>query len=164
MGVRIEKVDLPGIGVRHDLVTDAGRRISVVSLRDGEHDLGVFDRDDPDTCRETVALSDDEASALADLLGASVMMSRLTSFADGSTGVFTEQLELPTDSPYLNARLGDTQMRTRTSVSIVAIVRDGTVVPSPTPAEVLRARDVIVAVGTREGLDAASRLIAHGPG
>ena len=44
-----------------------------------------------------------------------------------------------------------------------AIVRDGAIIPSPTPAEPLRAGDVIVAVGTREGLDGVARLLANGP-
>jgi TrkA domain protein len=51
VGIHIEKVDLPGIGIRHDLVTEGGRRISVVSHRDGERDLGLFEVDDPDACR-----------------------------------------------------------------------------------------------------------------
>ncbi|MEI5584483.1 MULTISPECIES: cation:proton antiporter regulatory subunit [unclassified Agromyces] len=163
MGIRIEKVDLPGIGFRHDLVTEGGRRISVVSHRDGERDLGVFDEDDPDACRDSIPLNDDEAAALADVLGTSVMMSRLTSLSDETAGLFTEQIALPTDSPYLNHPLGHTKARTRTHSSIVAIVRDGQVIPSPTPSEVLRAGDVIVAVGTRQGLDAVARLLAHGP-
>ena len=162
VGIRIEKVDLPGIGFRHDLVTEGGRRISVVSHRDGERDLGVFDEDDPDACRDTIPLNDDEAAALADVLGTSVMMSRLTSLSDETAGLFTE-IALPTDSPFLNHPLGDTKARTRTHSSIVAIVRDGQLIPSPTPAEVLRAGDVIVAVGTRRGLDGVARLLAHGP-
>ena len=163
VGIRIEKVDLPGIGFRHDLVTESGRRISVVSHRDGERDLGVFDDDDPDACRDSIPLSDDEAAALADVLGAFVMMSRLTSLSDETAGLFTEQLALPTDSPYLNRPLGDTKARTRTHASIVAIVRDGQVIPSPTPADVLRAGDVLVAVGTRHGLDGVANLLTHGP-
>lgn len=163
VGIRIEKVDLPGIGFRHDLVTEGGRRISVVSHRDGERDLGVFDDDDPDACRDSIPLNDDEAAALADVLGASVMMSRLTSLSDETAGLFTEQIALPTDSPYLNRPLGDTKARTRTHASVVAIVRDGQVIPSPTPADVLRAGDVLVAVGTRHGLDGVANLLAHGP-
>jgi len=162
VGVRIERVDLPGIGVRHDLVTERGRRISVVSHRDGERDIGVFDADDPDACRASVALNDDEAAALADVLGASVMLSRLTSLSDETAGLYTEQIALPTDSPYLNGTLGDTKARTRTHASIVAIVRDGAVIPSPTPAERFRAGDVVVVVGTRDGLDGVSRLLSGG--
>ncbi|WP_394552755.1 cation:proton antiporter regulatory subunit [Agromyces sp. MMS24-JH15] len=164
MGIRIEKVDLPGIGVRHDLVTHGGRRISVVSHRDGDRDLGLFDVDDPDACRDIIPLSDDEAAALADVLGASVMLSRLTSLTDDTIGLFSEQISLPTDSPFLNRVLGDTKARTRTHASIVAIMRDGAVIPSPTPTEPLRAGDVIVVVGTREGIDGVARLLANGPG
>ncbi|CAN5224650.1 cation:proton antiporter regulatory subunit [soil metagenome] len=164
MSVRIEKVDLPGIGVRHDLLTEAGRRVSVVSYRDGARDLALFGVEDPDSSSESIPLSDDEAAALADLLGSSVTVSRLTSLTGDTAGLFTEQLQLPVDSPYLNRPLGDTKARTRTRVSIVAIVRSGGVIPSPTPAEIFRPGDVIVAVGIREGLDALGRLLADGPG
>nr|WP_236779041.1 cation:proton antiporter regulatory subunit [Agromyces seonyuensis] len=154
---------MPGIGTRHDLVTESGRRLSVVAYRDGERNLGIFDVEDPDACRDSIAITEDEAEALADLLGTSVAVSRLTALTDSTSGLYTEQLELAPDSPYLNRPLGDTKVRTRTRVSIVAIVRDGGVVPSPTPAEVLRGGDIIVAVGTRDGLEAAGRLLSNGP-
>ena len=164
VGIRIAKIDLPGIGVRHDLVTEGGHRVSVVSQRNGDRSIGIIDDDDEDTCRASIALSDDEAAALADVLGASVMLSRLTSLSDETTGLYTEQIALPTDSPYLNRPLGDTKARTRTRCSIVAIMRDGTIIPSPTPTDVLRPGDLIVVVGTREGLDGVEKLLANGPG
>ncbi|MFM6974968.1 MAG: potassium transporter TrkA, partial [Agromyces sp.] len=76
MGVHIEKVELPGIGARHDLLTGSGRRISVVAERSGERSIAILDADDPDSTSDSIRLSDDEAAALADVLGASVMMSR----------------------------------------------------------------------------------------
>jgi TrkA domain protein len=163
VGVRIENIELPGIGVRHDLVTESGRRISVVSHRDGERDLALFDVADPDSCRDSIPMTDDEAAALADVLGASLMVSRLTRMSDETDGLFTEKIELPADSPYINRPLSDTKTRTRTRVSIVAILRDKLVVPSPTPDEILRPGDRIVAVGTRPGLEALGRLLSDGP-
>jgi TrkA domain protein len=160
VGVRIEKTDLPGIGVRHDVLTGAGRRISVVSHRDGERDLALYDIDDPDACRDSIVMTDDEATALADLLGGSVILSQMSGLTAGTAGVVTEQLQLPATSPYLNRPLGDTRTRTRTGVSIVAIVRGSEVIASPTPAVVLNPSDTIVAVGTRDGLEALGRLLA----
>ncbi len=154
MSVQIEKVDLPGIGTRHDLLTQSGRRISVTTDRDDNRHLAFLDVDDPDSTSDTIQLSDDEAAALADVLGASVMMSRLVSLADDAAGLFTDHIELPTGSPYVNRPLGDTKARTRTRVSVVAIVRNSEVIPSPTPAEILRLGDTVIAVGTRPGLDA----------
>lgn len=163
MGARIEKVDLPGIGVRHDIVTESGRRVGVVSHRDGERDLTIFDIDDPDASSDSISMSDDEAAALADVLGGSVMLSSLASLAEDIAGIYVEKIELPIDSPFAGRPLGDSKTRTRTHVSIVALSRDGTVIPSPTPSDVLYAGDIIVAVGTRAGLDAVSRLFATGP-
>lgn len=44
----------------------------------------------------------------------------------------------------------------------MAILRGKEVIPSPTPSEILRMDDLIVAVGTREGLDKLDKLLAHG--
>jgi TrkA domain protein len=160
VSVRIEKVPLPGIGVRHDVLTSSGRRVSVISHRGGERDLAFFDVDDPDSCRDSIVMTDDESAALADLLGGSVMLSQLSALTERATGIFTEQLVLPTDSPYVNHPLGATKARTRTGVSIVAIIRGADVLPSPTPSVTLEAADTLIAVGTRDGLDALGRLLS----
>ena len=164
MSVRIEKVELPGIGTRLDVLTESGRRIGIVSRRDGQRNLSLFDIDDPDACSESIRLTDDEAAALADVLGGSVMMSQLKSLGDQNMGLFTEQMVLPPDSPYVGGVLGDTKARTRTGTSIVAIAYGKKIIPSPTPDAPLRAGDTIVAVGTREGLDKLVDILAQGAG
>ena len=162
MGVRVEQTELPGIGMRHDLVTSAGRRIGVVSYRTGKRDLLVFDPDDPDACTEQVALTDDEAAVLAEILGASVMLGQLAGLREQAAGLRTEQLSLPPDSPYVGRRLGETRARRRTGASIVAVLRGGTVIASPGPDFVFEAGDVLVVVGTPDGLDGIGRILADG--
>ena len=160
MGVRIEKTDLPGIGVRHDLVTARGRRIGVVTYRDGSRELSIFALDDPDASATTIPITDAEAATLSDILGASVMLSKLTELTDEAAGLFTEHLLIPTDSTYAGRPLGDTKARTRTGASIVAIVREQRVIASPTPHDQLEAGDSLVAVGTRRGLDSLAELLS----
>jgi TrkA domain protein len=162
MGVRIEKIDLPGIGTRHDVITGKGRRIGVVSFRSGERELALFDPDDPDASSDSVALSDDEAAALADVLGASLMLGQLTGIKDQAAGLFTEQLVINASSPYAHGVLGDTKARTKTGTSIVAIVRGPDIIPSPSPTTPLETGDTIIAVGTRTGLDSLADLLANG--
>jgi TrkA domain protein len=87
-------------------------------------------------------------------------MSELANIREQAAGLATEQLVLPASSPFAGGVLGDTQARTRTSTSIVAIVRGADVIPSPGPDAPLHAGDTIVAVGTRTGLDALSTLLA----
>jgi TrkA domain protein len=155
-------VDLPGIGVRNDVITASGRRVSVVSQRSGERDLALFDADDPDASTDLVPLTDDEAAALAELLGASLTFSRLSGLSEKAMGLFTEEIVLPTGSKWVGRPMGDMKARTLTSSSIVAIVRGAQVLASPTPDVVVEEGDVIVAVGTRKGLDALAKLIDRG--
>jgi len=162
VSVRVEKIDLPGIGTRHDVITSKGRRIGIVSHRNGERELALFDRYDPDASSDSIELTDDEATALADVLGASLMLGQLAGIRDQAAGLFTEQLLVSAGSPYAESRLGATKARTRTSTSIVAIVRGPAVIPSPTPETPLKAGDTLIAVGTREGLDALAKLLTHG--
>ena len=158
MPVRIEKVDLPGIGTRHDLVTESGRRVGVVSHRTGERELAFFDREDPDAASDTVELTDDEAAGLADILGASLILGQLAGIRDQVAGLFTEQLVL--DDTFDGRVLGDTKARTRTGTSIVAIVRDSEIIPSPTPGTPLQRGDTLIAVGTRPGLEKLERILS----
>jgi TrkA domain protein len=74
---RIEETRLPGIGLRHDFTTTSGARIGMVTYRDGRRELLIFDERDPDECRATVGLSEDDARALADLLGGSQVIEHL---------------------------------------------------------------------------------------
>jgi len=164
MPAHIEKVDLPGIGTRHDLLTGSGRRIGVISHRSGEREIAIYAADDPDAALATVELNEVEAVGLADILGASVMLGQLAAINTEVAGLFTEQLPLLASSPYAGRMLGDTRARTRTKTSIVGIVRGSQIIASPTPDTPLQAGDTIVAVGTRKGLETLSQLLSHGAG
>ncbi|MGW0435184.1 cation:proton antiporter regulatory subunit [Micromonospora sp. NPDC003197] len=160
MRVRVEQTALPGIGVRHDLVTTSGRRVGVVTHRNGRRDLVLYDEDDPDASVADIPLTDDEADALADILGASLMLGQLSGLREQAAGLLTEQISIPAGSPYVGRRLGDTKARTRTSASIVAVLREREVIASPDPTFRFEAGDVVVVVGTRTGLDGVGAILA----
>ena len=162
MRVRVEQTPLPGIGVRHDLVTSSGRTVGVVSHRNGRRDLVLYDVEDPDSSLASVPLTDDEAEALADVLGASLMLGQLAGLREQAAGLLTEQVAITAGSPFVNRRMGDTRTRTLTGASIVAILRDRDVIASPGPDFVFEAGDVVVVVGTRKGLDGVTHILATG--
>ena len=66
--MNVEVTPLPGIGVRKDFALRGGRRIGVVTHRDGKIELIISKSDDPDACLAELPLSADEAGALANLL------------------------------------------------------------------------------------------------
>ena len=133
----------------------------MVSHRNGRRDLVLYDPDDPDACQADIPLTDDEAEALADILGASLMLGQLAGLREQAAGLLTEQIVIPAGSRYVNKRLGDTKARTRTSASIVAVLRNGEVMVSPEPAFRFAAGDVVVVVGTRQGLDGVTAILAE---
>jgi TrkA domain protein len=162
MPVHVERVELPGIGIRHDILTAEGRRLSVVTFREGGRELALSDEDDPDRADESIELTDDEATALSEVLGGSLLLTQLAGLRRQIEGLHTEQIIVRADSPYVGRTLGDTRARTLTRCSIVAIIRDTGVVPAPEPRDKLIVGDQLVAVGTREGLDELIRIISGG--
>nr|WP_211177217.1 cation:proton antiporter regulatory subunit [Pseudonocardia acidicola] len=153
---------MPGIGVRKDFAIKAGRRIGVVTHRDGKIELIVSKSDDPDAALAALPLTVDEASALANLLGAPQLVAQLTEEHRDLPGIHTRQLPISDGSVFDGRTLGDTALRTRTGVSVVAVMRAGQVHASPTPEFTLTAGDLLVAVGTSEALENAAKILARG--
>lgn len=158
----VEEIALPGIGLRYNFATRSGQHVGVVCHRNGRRDLVIYDREDPDSSREVLQLSDEEGDVLAELLGAPRIVERLADLHKEVEGLISEQIPIGAGSPYDGRTLGDTQARTRTGASIVAVVRGAQVHASPRPDFGFRAGDIVVVVGTREGADAVAELLAGG--
>ncbi|WP_336714294.1 cation:proton antiporter regulatory subunit [Arthrobacter sp. USHLN218] len=155
----VEETPLPGIGVRRELVLDSGRRVGIVIHRDGETELIVSKLDDPDACLASIPLSVQEAATLGSLLGGPQLVAQLSEEHRELPGIRTIQVPLTRNSPFAGRSLGDAHIRSSTGASIVAIARAGEILPSPAPSEELRAEDVLVIVGTDEGLAAAAAIL-----
>jgi TrkA domain protein len=157
MSLSVTSRGLPGIGICQELELHDGSRLGVVTRRSGKRDLLVYDAEDPDAAAARVVLTENEA-AIAELLGGPQIVTQLAALNDAE-GLAVEQLPLPTDSPFVSRPLGDTKARTRTGASIVAIIRDGSAVPSPGPEFVLHAHDLVAVVGTQEAIDQLSAIL-----
>ncbi|MCD0452847.1 potassium transporter TrkA [Actinocorallia sp. API 0066] len=156
----VEQTALPGIGLRHDFTTRAGRRIGIVSYRTGRRDLVVYDPEDPDRVSETVKLNDEEADALVELLGAPRIVARLNALHREVEGLVS--IKAPV-SPHWDGRpMGEAQIRTLTGASIVAVIRSSQVHTSPPPDFVLAGQDIVVVVGSPETTEAAAEILAGG--
>lgn len=156
----ITETPLPGVGIRHDFACDSERRVGVVSHHSGRRDLIVYDRDDPDRVAETVSMSTDEARSLGTLLGGPNIVERLDDLRQQIVGLEIAWLPISPNSRLAGRPLGESEMRTRTGVSIVALVRGETAIPAPGPDDVMFADDVAVVVGTDDGIDQAARILS----
>ncbi|MCE7002920.1 potassium transporter TrkA [Kibdelosporangium philippinense] len=160
--MNVEVTPLPGLGTRQDFVSRGGRRIGVITYRDGKMEMIVSKQDDTDSCVASIPLTVEESATLATLLGAPQLVSQLRDQHREVTGINTRQLPLAPGSPYDGKTLGDTALRTRTAVSVVAVVRNGTAHPSPRPDFRLLGGDMLVTVGTADGLSNAADVLESG--
>jgi TrkA domain protein len=155
----VNEVLLPGVGLRYEFTNHEGERIGVVARRSGEFELVVYGAVDPDASRPVVRLNSEEADTLAEILGAPRMVERFADLTKEVPGLLAAQLQVTGNSPFLNRQLGDTRARTLTGASIVAVVRGKDVIASPTPKEVLKAGDVLVVIGTDDGIAGVRKII-----
>lgn len=160
--IRLDETPLPGVGVRHDFDGRYGKRVGVITHRDGRREIFVSRRDDPDACAQSIVLSEEEAEAVADLLGGSTITRHVSKLTQEVEGLAMDWVPVSGLSPYAGHALGDTMMRTRTGASIVAVMRDGQAIPAPGPELPLRAGDTVVVVGTPNGVVRAARLLGGG--
>lgn len=155
----IRETKLPGVGLRFDFDCDTGDRVGVVTRHGGHRDLVVYDHDDPDSVKYSIELTEHEASNLADMLGGTTVTERLDDLRHEIAGLALDWITVPPDADAVGRSIGDNEVRARTGVSIVAIVRGGNAIPAPGPDESLLADDVAVVVGTPEAVQAAEALL-----
>ncbi|MDN4612652.1 cation:proton antiporter regulatory subunit [Arthrobacter burdickii] len=160
--MNVIETPLPGIGVRREILTGSGRRVGIVAQRDGDLDLIISKAGDPDACVASIPLTPDEAATIGNLLGSRQLVAQLTEEHRDLPGVTTRQFLIERGSPFDGRPLGDTRMRSRSGASLVAVLRSGQVQASPTPDFTLAAGDLLVVVGTSEGLDAAADILRNG--
>ncbi|RKT53536.1 cation:proton antiporter regulatory subunit [Saccharothrix australiensis] len=157
--MNVEVTPLPGIGTRQDFMIRAGRRIGVITHRDGKFELIVSRKDDPDDCSASIALSPAEAGTLAGLLGAPQLVAHLEEQHRDVAGISTRQFPIVPGSRFDGRTLGETELRSRTGASIVAVVRAGSVHPSPRPDFLFEGGDLVVVVGTADGLAKTTEIL-----
>jgi TrkA domain protein len=158
----INEVDLPGVGVRYEFVTHQGQRVGVVAHRSGRREVYVADPEDADKFKRVLELSEDDARTLAEVLGAARVATELAELQQRIEGLAIDWLPLREDSPYAHRTIGDSRVRSRTGVSIVALIRGDDAVPAPGPSEEMKPGDYLVVVGTPRGIEEVVELLRAG--
>lgn len=154
---RVSHTHLPGVGDRYDLELRSSRRMGVIAHKTGKRELLVYDADDPDACRETVRLDDDEGHALADLLGGTSVAEQAQAAPVDIAGMTIDWMLVAEGSPAAGRSLGELDLREETGAIVVALVRGDETIPAPGPEQRFEAGDTVVVVGPAEAVGRAER-------
>ena len=158
----IREVKLPGVGIRFEFTTEDGNLVGVVSHRSGRREIYGARRDDPDDFIRLLGLGQSDARTLAELLGAGRVAEDLADLQQRVEGLVIDWLPLRDDSPYVGRTIGDAQIRRRTGVSVVAVLRGEEAVPAPGPDQRIESGDYLVVVGTARGVEQVVELLHKG--
>lgn len=149
----VTETQLPGVGVRYEFKTTDGEHVGVLWHHSGRREVVVYDRDDPDIGRTVMHLDSDDSRTLTELLGATQVSEAVGAMQQRIEGLALEWVEVSAESSLAQHTIGDGQLRTKTGASVVAVIRGTTTEAAPGPEFVLQPADVVVAVGTPEGLE-----------
>lgn len=149
----IRETSLPGVGVRVEFTTEAGEQIGAIVHRGGRRELLVYDGDDPDRCTTLLTMTEDEARTLGEILGVPPVSKIKAAIQHDIEGLAIDWLPVAEGSPFAGRTIGEGMLRSRTGVSIVAVVRGADTVPAPGADFEFAAGDVAVAGGTPEGIE-----------
>lgn len=155
----VRETKLPGVGVRYEFTSEDGQDVGVIVHHDGRREVIAYDVEDPDACHSLLALAEGDTQTLAELLGVSNVTETVAEIRQEIEGLAIEWIELGGSSAVINDSIGSGAFRTRTGASIVAVMRQGEAIPAPDADFVLAAGDVVVAVGTADGLKTLRSLL-----
>lgn len=153
----IRETKLPGVGIEYDFTTRSGDHIGVIARHSGRREVVVYDPKDPDAVRTHFELTEGEGAAVAELMGGTRITAELAALTVDIEGLVIDWIPLP--PTFVTITIADTEMRTRTGCSVIALMRGGAAIPAPGPEDELAAGDTIVLVGTKDGIAAATNLL-----
>ncbi|WP_062380956.1 cation:proton antiporter regulatory subunit [Demequina pelophila] len=157
--MEIFETPLPGVGVRYEFTAEGGDHVGVIVRRDGKRDIALYDREDPDACRGTVELSEGDSGKLAELLGGTNITARLEDLRHTIVGLAIEWVTMPDAGGLVGRSLADGRIRSETSASVVAVIRDDQGIPGIQPSFVFEAGDTVLVMGSDEAVDRAAAIL-----
>jgi K+:H+ antiporter subunit KhtT len=156
---QVEQTPIPGVGVRYDFATREGHRVGVVRRPGGRREIHVGNAADPDAPRLCVPLGDDEVHTLVEALGGLQVTESLARLQQYIAGIEIDWLQVGAASPVAGSSIAGAGIRTRSGVSVVAVLRGSATHPAPGPEFRIQVGDTLVVVGTPEGIAAATGVV-----
>jgi TrkA domain protein len=154
----VSEQNLPGIGRSYAVTGIDGARVTVVVHHSGRRDLYVYGTDgsaDP----TVLSLTDDQARRLGAVLGGAYFQPTIVSEVEAVIGeLLIDWVTIRPESPGAGRSIAELEIRQRTGMTVVAVLRGDETILSPEPTSLVLAGDRLVVIGRREDL---ARFLAH---
>lgn len=157
--IEIGEAELPGIGKKYTIeqLKDGGKLVLLLH-NSGRRDIYYFEKGKESPT--VVSLNDEEARRIGAILeGAFFKPTPTDALEFLLSELIIEWVKLKPGVAALNRTIGELEIRKKTGVSIIAILRKPKNIPNPTPDVALQEDDTLVVIGRREQFPAFQKLI-----
>ncbi|RJR24670.1 MAG: potassium transporter TrkA [Desulfobacteraceae bacterium] len=149
--MQIKTSDLPGIGKRYSFQMAEGGQLVMILHHDGQREIYHFkdpDQDEPDF---TIKMTDEESRQIASiLLGVDYQPVADDKIELLLKNVRMDWIKVSPESFIANKKIIESQIRTKTGATVVAIQRGEKIIGSPDINEVIKPGDTLMTIGTRD--------------
>lgn len=151
--------NLPGIGRRYDVRVTDGHAITVVIHHSGRRDVYLLEGETP---LADVTLTDSQARALGAILGGAYFKPAVVEEIEAVIdGLLIDWATLDANSPGVGKTIAELQVRTKTRMTVAAILRGHVPLVAPEPTETLVPGDRLVVIGRPEDLATFRRHVVR---
>ncbi|MEW6400049.1 MAG: cation:proton antiporter regulatory subunit [Bacillota bacterium] len=160
----IRECDLPGIGRKFQIQTRSGDKLVVVVHDDGRREMYHFSPDDPEQSVSVVTLDDEEARAVAGILGGLSYRPRALEDVEMTFDeMVVEWYKVGPGAAAVGKTIGELDLRQSTGATVIGIIEpDHTKKLNPGAEQVIREGSTLLVMGDRRQVEAVKKLILAG--
>ena len=149
----VKEGELPGIGKKYTIKTEAGDTIVVVIHYTGKREIYYFENGSEEPTA-VIELTDEEARTLGTILVGALFQPTSDEEKIGflMKHLVFEWVKVPENSFLANKTIKELDIRKKWGVIIVAIIRDDNVIVSPSPLFKIEPGDILIVVGNLENV------------
>ncbi|GBD03325.1 K(+)/H(+) antiporter subunit KhtT [bacterium HR19] len=149
---KCKEAELPGLGMKYTFELDSGDKLVVIIYNTGKREVYFLDKKKEEPLF-SVAMKDEEARQLAFILaGAEFQPIPAEKTKNITREIVMEWVRVKKGSPLAGKSIGENQIRKKTGVTVISIIRDDKVIPGPGPDEMILEGDTLIIVGTVESI------------
>lgn len=152
--MKFKETDLPGIGKKFSIITANKEKVSIIIHISGKREIYFFSKDDFDEPVCSFELNDEEANQLGSVL----MGTYFKPEGEEEKELFMKNLVIEwvgieKSSPLTGKSIGELEVRRKTGVTIVSIIRGNQTITNPHPEEIIKEGDTLVIVGNKQQVE-----------
>ncbi len=161
--MQVKTAELPGVGKKYSVITASGSQVVIILHHSGTRETYYFRHPDDDEPLFTTKLSDEEARQVGTiLLGIDYQPVADERMEMLLKNVRIDWLRVEAGSCLAGQTIAGARIRSRTGSTIIGIEREGQVIGSPDPEEIVRVGDLLMAIGSREQTRSLENMCVKG--